>query len=271
MTGRVEHGIRLGGSVFPETRVKDALKRFDWVYIGSEFCENLLDASVCAEAAGYQELGKKVCLLTPLLTERGVESLSAVFKGLKKLHRAGRLAADRLEITVNDFGALALAAREKLPFTLNAGRQFSLNAFVRQAHGIAVLNSLSLAFLAKRGISRYEFSSTGTRPVANYVSDDSPFVREKFSLTLYYPYLPLTTTRTCMVGMPYIGPEDSMRGIECRQECRACAFTVDHPWIKEKLAVRGNTVFLEFPEKFYSTAEELRELRIDRLVYCPFP
>ena len=271
MTMPMEHGIRLGGPVYLESRIKTALKRFDWVYIGSEFCENLLETAVCSEAVRYQEMGKKVCLLTPLLTEKGVERLAAILTGLLKLIRAGRLDADRLEITINDFGALELAVGKKLPFSLNAGRQFSDNFFAREMDSIMIPNDLSLDFLAKRGISRYELSTTGTKPGTNYGLPGSWFPSEKFSLTLYYPYLPLTTTRTCMVGMQYIGPENSMRGIDCRRECRACAFKVVHPGIKETLLVRGNTVFLEFPRQFYSSRKELDGLRVDRLVYCPFP
>ena len=270
----IEHGIRLGSrglSGFKDPgRMTAMLGKFEWVYLGAEFCENLLEEGVCAEAVRLQKEGKKVCLLTPLLTEKGIGRLSAVFKKLRGLWRAGRLDAARLEITVNDFGAMALAAREKLPFKLSAGRQFSYNSFALMKDSVKVLNRLALEFFAQRGVDRYEISAAGAVPRTNF-GKGSCFAGEKFSFSVYYPYLNLTTTRTCLVGMPYIAPEDSMREVSCRQECRACAFKVAHPWIKEKLLIRGNTVFMEFPEKFYSSEKELEALHVDRLVYCPFP
>jgi len=270
MTWRIEQGIRLSGQAFLDRRLEPMLERFDWVYLGSEFCENLLEPGLGSEATRLQQMGKKVCLLTPLLTEKGAGALAAIFKRLRKLLASGHLSADRFEITINDFGALELAAREKLPVRLNAGRQFCPNAFSSRARDLTVLNAPSLDFLARYGITRYEISTTGHRPRTNF-APCGPFYRKQFSLTLYYPYLPLATTRTCLVGMPDLGPEDPVRGIACGRECRACTFEVVHPWIKEKLLVRGNTVFLEFPRKFYSSAEMLKRLRVDRLVYSPFP
>ncbi|HNW43993.1 MAG TPA: hypothetical protein PKI19_05770 [Elusimicrobiales bacterium] len=272
---KTEQGIRLGSlslSRLERTpRLRRLLDRFDWVYTGAEFCENLLETGMAADAARLQAKGKKVCLVTPLLSEKGIESLASIFAGLMKLHRDGRLDPARFEVTVNDFGALELAAREKLPFKLNLGRQLYYNAFLVTRDSIEVLNRRSLDFFALRGITRYELAPTGLLPRTNFGDKAFGFDPKAFSLTLYYPYLNLTTTRTCLVGMPYIPPEEAVRGIKCRRECRACAFKVAHPWIKEKLFIRGNTVFMEFPEKFYSSQKELAARRIDRLVYCPFP
>ncbi len=271
----IEHGIRLGTLSFSELERSGRLKampaRFEWVYLGAEFCENLLAAGVAAEIASFQAKGKKVCLLTPLLSEKGIGKLDGIFKNLLKLQRAGRLDAGRLEITVNDFGALELAARRKLPFKLSAGRQLYYNVFLATRDSVEVLSRQALEFFSARGVARYELSTTGSLPRTNFGEKAFGFDPKKFSLTLYYPYLNLTTTRTCLVGIPDIAPEDSVRGIQCRGECRACAFKVAHPWIKEKLLIRGNTVFMEFPEKFYSSQAELAALRIDRLIYCPFP
>ncbi|HAH31616.1 MAG TPA: hypothetical protein DCL44_04815 [Elusimicrobia bacterium] len=271
----IEHGIRLGSLSFSKLensgRLKDLLERFDWVYLGPEFCENLLENAVVSEIVRFQEKGKKVCLLTPLLSEKGLKRLTAVFKKLIKLRSAGRLDINNLEITVNDFGALELAERENLPFKINIGRQLYDNIFVLKRTQLRVLNRLALDFFTKIGINRYELSTIGIRPRTNFRDRAYGFNPKKFSLTLYYPYLNLTTTRTCMVGMPYIAPDNSVRSIDCDRECRACAFEVTHPWIKEKLLIRGNTMFIEFPDKFYSSEKELKKLRVDRLVYCPFP
>ncbi len=262
----IEHGIRLGGG-----GAKAVPALFNWVYLGPEFCENLLETAVCAELVRFQKLGKKVCLLTPLLTDKGAASLAAIFRELARLLRTGRLDAGRLEITINDFGALALAARAKLPVKLGAGRQFAYNVFEQNSGSLSLLNRRSLDFFLERGIRRYEISAAGAMPRTNFSRSGCGFEPEGFAFTLHYPYLNLTTTRTCLVGLRDIQPRDSVRGIDCGRECRACAFKVDHPWVKEKLLIRGNTVFMEFPGKFYSSEKELELLRVDRLVYCPLP
>ncbi|MCX5792305.1 MAG: hypothetical protein NTY45_08860 [Elusimicrobia bacterium] len=266
----IEHGIRLGSGA-ARGGGKEIPALFEWVYLGPEFCENLLETGVCAEMVHFQKLGKKVCLLTPLLTERGIASLTAIFREVSRLLLAGRLDAERLEITVNDFGALELAAAEKLPVKLSAGRQFTYNVFEQNKGSLSVLSRRALDFFLGLGVRRYEVSAAGTMPRTNFRERDCGFKPEGFNFTLHYPYLNLTTTRTCLVGLRDIQPRDSVRGIDCGRECRACAFKVDHPWVKEKLLIRGNTVFMEFPGKFYSSEKELERLRVDRLVYCPLP
>jgi len=58
----IEHGIRLGSLSFSKLensgRLKDLLERFDWVYLGPEFCENLLENAVVSEIVRFQEKGK---------------------------------------------------------------------------------------------------------------------------------------------------------------------------------------------------------------------
>ncbi len=272
----VEKGIRLGTLTLEDLRktggLEAALKGFERFYLGPEFCENLLSPSVCAEAAWLQRRGKKVCLLTPLLSEKGVGLLDAVFKRLSKLAKSGGLAPAGLEIAVNDFGAVELAKRNRLPFRLNAGRMLRDNVFDDTGRQIAVHNGRALDFFRGLGITRFELSTLGGRPDVNFGKGAVfGFDRRKFKLTLYYPYLNLTTTRTCLVGMRDVPPEESARGVDCALECRISSFELAHPSIKEKLLVRGNTVFLEFPERFYTSEKDLAVLNVDRLVYAPFP
>ena len=129
----VEKGIRLGTMTLTDLKksggLEAALRGFAWFYLGPEFCENLLDASVCDEAAWLQGRGKKVCLLTPMLSEKGAGRLDSVFKKLLRLAKSGALDPAGLEITVNDFGAFELARRNRLPFRLNAGRLLRENVF----------------------------------------------------------------------------------------------------------------------------------------------
>lgn len=271
----IEHALRLGAGGFSvlarSGALEKALPRFDWFYVGSEFCENLLEETLCEDIVRIQEKGKKACLLTPPLSEKGVGRLRKIFSRLKALERSGKADLSRLELSLNDFAALELARACGLPVKTAAGRLFYENVFERSKSCIKALSRLSLDFFSLLGMNRYEISAAGKIPSSNFYDRSYGFGKPAFNFSLYYPYLNLTTARACMVGMPDIKPGQSIAGINCRRECRACAFEVAHPLIKEPLLIRGNTVFLEFPDKFYSSEKQLERLRVDRLVYCPFP
>ena len=271
----IEKAIRLGAMTLADLKksggLEAALSGFTRFYLGAEFCENLLDASVCEEAAWLQGRGKKICLLTPMLSEKGAGRLDSIFKKLLKLAKRGGIDAAGLEITVNDFGAVELAKRNRLPFRLNAGRLLRDNVFDDTWKAVKVHNGLALEFFRGLGITRFELSTIGSLPEVNFAKGGLyGFDPRAFKITLYYPYLNLTSTRTCLVGMRDVPPEESARGVTCARECRISSFTLAHPSIKEKLLIRGNTVFLEFPDKFYAAEKDLQKMNVDRLVYAPF-
>lgn len=278
MKGRVETGLRLaesGSAALLKTgSLESALGRFDWFYSGAEFCENLLESPAWyeEEAAFFLEKGAKVCLLTPPLSEKGLKRLRAVFGRLAALAKKNKRAATDLEITVNDLGALELARETGLGLKLNAGRLLYDNVFFMNRSTLTVLSGEAVKLFGGLGVERFEISTTGRKLLTNFSSArTSGFRPRDISLSLYYPYLNLTSARTCVTGVPETGPEDSVTGIHCRRECAICSFEVKHPSVKEKLVVRGNTVFLRFPEKFYASRDSLLRRRVNRLVYCPFP
>jgi hypothetical protein len=91
------------------------------------------------------------------------------------------------------------------------------------------------------------------------------FDPEAINISLYYPFLNLSSSMPCMAGTPDTGAAC------CGRECRACSFEVSHPAAREKLIVSGNTVFLRTPLGGALAPALLRRNRITRLVYCPFP
>jgi len=272
----MEKGIRLGtmtlASLKKTGQFDAVLRSFEWFHIGAEFCENLISKSICEEAAALQALGKKVCLLTPPVSGTGIGLLTSIFKELSKLAGRGRIAQSRLEITINDFGTLELAKRNRIPFRLNSGRLLYDNVFEGTRKTLKVHNALGLDFFRKLGIIRHEISTTGARRRTNFsrTGSDGPGSR-KFHLTLYYPYLNLTSARACPVGMTRVPLKGCVNDTSCARECGICSFEINHPAIKEKLVLRGNTIFLDFPDKFYAGEKDLLSMKVDRLVYCPFP
>ncbi len=247
--------------------LEGALAKFDWFYIGAEFCENLIPppAQLLRTAEFFLRRGRRVCLLTPPVSERGIKSLAAVFRKLRPL-------AAELELTANDFGTMELAAELGFGARVSAGRLLLDNLFIPSKTRLQLVNAEALRFFTSRGVSRFEISSAGAKPRSNFGEwRRRGFRPSDFSLTLYYPYLNMTTTRACLLGAPDIPPHGSVKGIFCRRECGAASFEVRHPLINEELLVQGNTVFMRFPRKFYSSEKDLEKLRVDRLVYCPKP
>lgn len=271
MAFKLEKAIRLEartGALMTSRGAKLAgdLKNFDSVYIGAEFCENLLPApaELLRQAKFFLKLGKRVRVLTPLLTETGLARFKACLKALAPL-------SGDLEATVNDLGAAALARRTAPGITLSLGRLLYDDVFLFKKDILRLVSPESLEFLAELGISRFEISSAGRFPATNFADKAVKPLLKKFSLSVYYPYLNLSTARACMTGMTPAPAGEAFTGVKCRRECFVSSFKVEHPLIREELLVRGNTVFLEFPEKFYAAEKELERLRADRLVYCPFP
>lgn len=273
---KIGKGIRLGALTPKELRARDILdgllEKFDWFYIGAEFCENLLPApgELARTARFFLDAGKKVCLLTPMLSERGLTRLAAVFTELTKLAGRGTADMNSMELTINDFGALELARERGLGIKINTGRVLSENTFMLKKKRLVLLNHRALEFFTGAGVDRFEISSMGVFPGTNFRRGaDGGFRLRDFHLTLFYPYLNLTSARACLMGMPE--PGRAVSGINCKRECETAAFELKHPLIREKLVARGNTLFLNFPGKFYRSEKDLASLRVDRLVYSPFP
>ena len=96
MTPRLETGLRLDGAgraaLERSGSLAAALRKFDWFYVGAEFCENLLESPAWHEeqAAFFLERGARVCVLTPPLSERGLRRLRPVFRRLAGFRRYRR-------------------------------------------------------------------------------------------------------------------------------------------------------------------------------------
>lgn len=266
-----EKGIKISGLTPARLKasgaLESALEKFGWFYIGAEFCENLLPAPEELKRTAEFFLGRdrKVCLLTPPVSERGIKALAAVFRKLRPL-------AGQLELTANDFGTVELAAELGFGARLSAGRLLYENLFRLSRNWFQLVNGQALRFFTSRGLRRFEISATGAKLRNNLDSAQRlGFKPSDLHLTMYYPYLNMTTTRTCLLGTPDIPPHESPDGIRCRRECGVASFEVKHPLINEQLLVHGNTVFMHFPRKFYSSEKDLEKMRVDRLVYCPRP
>lgn len=208
--------------------------RYGRFYIGEEFCEELQPppARLAAWAAALLAAGRKVCVLTPPPGDKGLAAFERLLGLLKKL----KAPAGRLELTVNDFGALE-AARRLLPgAALAAGRALYKNAFRADGASLRAVDPRCLDGFAALGVRRFEAPLLRRGPRTNFAGAAG---RRAFRLTVHYPLCSLTSARACLLREP--GP-----GGRCRRGCLSGAFRLTHPFIGEKLLLRGNALYLEF-------------------------
>jgi len=223
----MENAISLSVSELPGLKPA-ALKGFDRVYIGSEFCQNRLPT-----AAAFLKLEKMfrgpVTLATPLLTDGGLDQAMTLVKALTAVKRK-----KPLEIVVNDWGLLRLIKKNKLARPV-LGRLLMweigemdkpfLNAFCRE-YRVAGVETDSAEILEKlKGVSG---------PVH-----------------FHYPFRFKSVTRYCS----YIRDFNSAA---CGLECGPAFVRLSSKAIPEPIYMQGNAYFI--PNK------PLRSLLIKRLV-----
>lgn len=191
-----------------------ALKGYDRVYLGSEFCQNKLPT-----AAAFLKLeklfGGPVTLVTPLLTDGGLDQAAALVKALCAVKRRRPL-----EVVVNDWGLLRLLKRNKaarpvlgrlLMWEIGEMDKPFLNAFLR------------------------EYRAAG-------VETDDPEVLAKLKgvsgpVHFHYPFRFKSVTRFCS----YIRDFNSAR---CRLECGPAFVRLSSRAIPEPIYMQGNAYFI---------------------------
>jgi hypothetical protein len=114
-------------------------------------------------------------------------------------------------------------------------------------------------FLAENGIYRAELDN----PVQGLDFEGLP---PKLGISLYIPFVYVTTTRFCLVANCDQPDKKGFIGVfPCNQECRRYTFYLDNAAMGMMLIRRGNTVFY----KNTSIPAEYADAPIDRLVISP--
>ncbi|HAT71358.1 MAG TPA: hypothetical protein DCS63_00900 [Elusimicrobia bacterium] len=254
----MEKGLKLGPGAFRDrAALRKSLKPFSWAYFGSEFCENLLLPELTEELRALSGEQKNVCLLTPLVTEKGLGALEKLFTAAMKMSFAGRF-----EVSVNDFGVLGLIRRLRWGVPVSLGRQLARNFTLPAREGPEILNSDGLAVLEELRIWRLDVSLFPNAQKSRLAPGN-----EKLRFTAFYPYLDVAAARTCMLGMPALPPGESADTVRCALECRHAVYRVRNEAIREDLIVGGNAVFVECGGPI--PVAKGRLIGVDRFVFCP--
>lgn len=241
----VEKGIHVPS--FSEAGPPEGYER---LYFGDDFCERLIPTVPALEKilefTGSNN--KKVTLLTPYCTGKGLEALRPVLEVLAG-YGAGA------EVVVNDLGVLNVLNRDfpQLPAVLGRlytsmllhpyfkcpplfGPKNGILKFFREKFRVA---AGYFEFLRANRITRVEFDNVFASPLFAH-----QFLAEGFKVSLYYPYTYLTTTRRCLfAGRNKVSNKLALLG--CARECLDYALRLrDNRSPEREIAVRGNAQFI---------------------------
>ena len=244
---------------------------FTRIYFGNEFCERLLPSTQDIDQAMDFAREHKIpfSLVTPYVTNDGLKKWKKIIEKVAEKN-------PKSEIILNDWGIL-MTIREistglvpvlgRLMTKIKRGPRLMNVMESLPQEAIEHLQSTNLSikayrkFLTEKGITRAELDYPLQDIKLNDVGADIP-------LSLYIPFVYVTTTRFCLTASCDIPERKGMVGIfPCKKECQKYTFALDNPIMPCSLIRKGNTIF--YKNEKIPTGDELKEKRIDRLVIQP--
>jgi len=200
----------------PEFRAARAssLKGFGLLYLGDEFCQNLLPSRADFFAAAEKFKGR-VVLVTPLLTDE-------VFDEMEQIITSFSSSRNRLEVVVNDLGLLhAVKRRYAGRVDVALGRLFT--------HRVKVMPpGFAARFLKEHGVKRAELDDPSLLPRLQGLG-------LKFSF--HSPFRYLSTTRFC--------PWERHWPASCALSCLGKTQKLEHSRLPRPLLLKGQAYGLK--------------------------
>lgn len=212
---------------------KDALAKADILYIGDEFCEARLPTPARLRTAARRHPGKRLALLTPLLTRAGLRAVEAALS-------AGLCD----EVIVNDIGLLnrLAASRGRRP-------RLTLGRLLVQSLQHSLRSPFFLAFLKRASVNAFEADSAES---CGYLPPGPEYRRH-----LHAPYIYLAHSRYCRLAGGFCS--------DCRAACAGRAQPLKSAAAKG-MYVRGNSYLRVCPEETARARLAAGAGRVARLV-----
>lgn len=258
--------------------------KFTRIYFGQEFCQRALPGAAGLLEA-IRESGRRgldFTLVTPYITEKGLERLEALFR---------ELAAKRpgAEVVANDWGTLYLLHRNFQRLEPVLGRL--LNKALKDPRLSCRLNQMDAgdlesycgSVLAGTYMERL-IRALGVRRVELdnlFQGLDQTLPRRGYRISLYIPYGPVATGRICLLGSWGLDPgrKFSATSWGCSRQCRRHHLGMDAPGLAGgppgrnfRILQMGNTVFYEQTGEFLAAGlDRAKKLGVCRIVYQPGP
>ncbi len=227
-----EKALQLSAPAFRAAPAR-ARRGLDLLYLGDEFCQNLVpspDDFACAVDA----FGGRVVLVTPLLTDAAFDSVEEIVEAHASPRRP-------LELVVNDLGLLhAARARWARSVRPSLGRVFM--------HRVKVMpRGFARGFLKEHGVRRVELDDPALLP---------RFEGFGLKYSFHTPFRYLSVTRFCPWERRWQGP--------CGYACLGAVRKLEHPRLPAPLLLKGQAYGVR-------TGRPPRHPAIDRLVGEPLP
>ncbi|MFA6030839.1 MAG: hypothetical protein WC969_13355 [Elusimicrobiota bacterium] len=213
-------------------RALKAAKGFDALYLGDEFCLNLLPEPD-EFARARRAFGGRTVLTTPLLTDAALDSVLRIVD-------ANASAREPLELVVNDLGLLCELRRRRRAGRVRAalGRVFG--------HRVKVMaRTFAERFLKEQGLARIELDDPAL--LARFASFGLP-------LSFHAGFRYVSVTRFCPWERHWPAP--------CAYACVGRSRVLEHAKLPQPLVLRGSAYGV-------STAAAPKHPLVDRVVTEP--
>lgn len=205
----MEKGIKID---LLNNKIPKNYNTYQWVYIGSEFCENLLPLFLNKLHLINKLQSKKLCLQTPIITEKSISILKKIILKLMDMHFKD------IEISCNDLGTLKILEEIGYKGNISFGRYLTKIIFSCSDNKIKLYDKNSLLFFYKKyKIKRYEISMFPDKIITNFTSYRNYIKNINFSF--FFPYEYITTTRLCIFIDKLYFPETKIKTVDCEYQC----------------------------------------------------
>ncbi|OGR51613.1 MAG: hypothetical protein A2049_09925 [Elusimicrobia bacterium GWA2_62_23] len=229
---KIERALQLSAPAL-RAAAPGAFKKAGLLYLGDEFCQNLVPSPEDF-ALALAKFPGRVALVTPLLTDAAFDSVEEIIKAQSSPRR-------RLEVVVNDLGLLhTLKTRYARRVLVSLGRVF--------AHRVKVMpRSFAAGFLKKHNVKRVELDDPALLP---------RFEGLGLKVSFHTPFRYVSVTRFC--------PWERHWPAGCGYACEGRVKELEHPRLPAPLLLKGQAYGLK-------TGAPPRHPAIDRLVQEPLP
>ena len=264
------------------------------LYFGNEFCERLIPSPASVEeAVAYVKKHKlELSLVTPYITNDGLEKIEALFALLKKKGIS-------CEIVFNDWGTLNLIGqrfpffkpvlgrlltkqkrgptvirllqRKRKRYVMHDLRRnpssthiiiekklpLSLDPYYKGANAASV--PIIHQFLLSQGISRIELDNTQQGLLLE-------LARGKISASVYFPYVYISTTFFCPSAGCDAERKSFLKNKPCSRQCHRYIFTLRNRSFHKVIFLKGN---MHFYKNYKISYKALAKIGVNRVVYEP--
>lgn len=237
------------------------LIKFTRIYFGQEFCEKVLPSQKELERALTlaEQLGMKFTLVTPYVTEQGLEAVKGILQQLRQVQ-------PRAEVVVNDWGVLQCMAEECPTLTPVLGRL--LNKLLRDPRMLTHSKKM-----AEEALARFRTCSLAGTPMQDLLNQykvrrieldltpqglDNHLADWGYQSSLYLPYGVIMSGRICLLHSWGLEEHQKFKTFSggCDRKCRSYWLEMSDPshhvkkskdWV---ILQKGNTIFYREQKEF---------------------